>query len=143
MPKKAGISSDVKTQGSDKINFRDRNTNEIEIKGCIIVPKIIIDNATKKEKTVDSMEMNVIDLRDNKPKEFSTLSSRLQNLLADIDDFEGLIDNKMSITQVGSGFGTHYRIEMLNKDSKWNQAEAEARIKAKQEAEKKKKYAKK
>jgi len=143
MPKKAGIASDVKIQGSDKINFRDRNTNEIEIKGCIVVPKTIIDNNTKKEKTVDSMEMNVIDLRDGKLKEFSTLSSRLQNLLADIDDFEGLIDNKMSITQIGSGFGTHYRIEMLDKTSKWNQESAEARIKAKQEAEKKKKYTKK
>lgn len=143
IPQKAGISKDVKTLGSSKLTFRDRNTIRIEIINCIVSDRNITDNRTKTIKAVKEFASDVIDLDDNNPKEFSTLSNNLQNILSDIDDKEGLINNKLRIEKIGSGFGTKWKVESLIMDSKWKQSEAEKRIEAKQKAERNKKYNKK
>lgn len=117
MPKQAKIN--VKEVGQDLLTFNDRNTIRIRILSCESSTTTIIDARTNKEKKVDSLEMKVIDLDDNKEKGFNTLSKRLQNALNDINESEGLIDNELRIERIGTGFQTKWNVEsILSKPSK-------------------------
>lgn len=93
--------------GNDLITFKDTNVVKVEIL------EIKDGNATINGKPRKQYEMKVIDLNDDKPKDFNTASSRLRKALSDINESEGLIGQKLRIEKIGSGTGTTYKVEKI------------------------------
>ena len=89
------------------ITFKDTNVNKVQI--LSIRDSITTINGKQKKQ----YEMRVIDLLDDKEKNFNVASARLRKGLSDINESEGIINQKLRIEKIGSGMGTTYKIDKI------------------------------
>lgn len=99
---------EIAVVGNDLVTFKDTNVVKI---GIIEVKDGITTINGKQRK---QYEMKVVDLIDDKPKDFNVASARLRKKLSDINQNEGLIGQKLRIEKIGSGTGTTYKVEKIN-----------------------------
>ncbi|MFX0069881.1 MAG: hypothetical protein ACFFAO_02215 [Candidatus Hermodarchaeota archaeon] len=108
--KKGFQKADIKIAkvGEDIITFKETNINKIKVLSCKD------DTATISGKVKDIYKMRVIDLMDDKEKNFNPASSRLRAELSKINESEGLIGQSLKIEKIGSGTGTFYKVDKIN-----------------------------
>ena len=93
--------------GAEIITFKDKNINRVQILTCKD------GKTTINGKLKDTYDMKAIDLDDGVEKDFNVASSRLNELLSDINIKEGLIGQKLRIEAIGSGVGRTYKVEKI------------------------------
>lgn len=93
--------------GEEILTFSDRNTIRIKILSAIN------DKAKINGKTVKCYNMRVIDLDSNREIKFNPAATRLNEQLFKINKEEGLINQTLRIEKIGSGMGTHYKVEKI------------------------------
>lgn len=104
--KKAGIKK-VRVQ-DEILTFKEQNVQKVKIL------KAEDAKTTINGKEREIYKMRVIDLTDDKEKNFNPASVRLREQLSLIEEEEGLINQKLRIEKIGSGTGTQYKVEKIN-----------------------------
>lgn len=103
---KAGLT--LVKAGQEIINFSE--VNEIDVKILTCKP----DKRNVNGKLKDSYEMTVEDLKDNKKvKNFSVIQKRLMELISELDNKEGIINQSLRMTAYGIGTKRRYEIQKL------------------------------